>query len=307
MIAVEGFSSVIDKKKTGDTLKISNKKDLKSVLEAEGFSFKKSLGQNFLIDDTVCPRMAEAVWGKNVGVLEIGPGAGVLTTQLSKKCKKVVSVELDTRLKPVLEQTLADCNNVKIIWNDILKVDLKSVLADEFAGCDTINICANLPYYITSPVIMTLLESCLPINKIAVMVQKEAADRLCAAVGSRAAGAVTVAVNYYATAKTLFHVPRTSFLPPPNVDSAVIELTLCEEPPVEVIDEKLFFKIVKACFAQRRKILLNTVCNTLGIEKNILKEALQEAKIPETVRGETLTIQQLADLANALKNKNLIF
>ena len=282
-------------------MKISNKKDLKSVLESEGFSFKKSLGQNFLIDDTVCPRMAAAVSGENVGVLEIGPGAGVLTAQLSAACKKVVSVELDTRLKPVLEQTLAGCNNVKIIWNDILKIDLKAVLTEEFSDCDTINICANLPYYITSPVIMMLLESHLPINTIAVMVQKEAADRLCAAVGSRAAGAVTVAVNYYAEAQTLFGVPRGSFMPPPNVDSAVIKLTLLDKPPIDVSDEKLFFKVVKACFAQRRKILLNTVCNTLGIEKEILREALNEVGIPETVRGETLSLQKLGSLANALK------
>ena len=282
-------------------MKISNKKDLKSVLESQGFSFKKSLGQNFLIDDTVCPRMAAAVSGEKVGVLEIGPGAGVLTAQLSAACKKVVSVELDTRLKPVLEQTLADCDNVKIIWNDILKIDLQSVLAEEFSDCDTINICANLPYYITSPVIMMLLESRLPINTIAVMVQKEAADRLCATVGSRAAGAVTVAVNYYAVAKTLFGVPRTSFLPPPNVDSAVIKLTLRQTPPVKVNDEKLFFKIVKACFAQRRKILLNTVCNTLGIEKDVLRQALNAVNIPETVRGETLTMEQLAALANQLE------
>lgn len=283
------------------SMKISNKKDLKSVLESEGFSFKKSLGQNFLIDDTVCPRMAAAVSGENVGVLEIGPGAGVLTAQLSAACKKVVSVELDTRLKPVLEQTLAGCDNVKIIWNDILKIDLKAVLTEEFSDCDTINICANLPYYITSPVIMMLLESRLPINTIAVMVQKEAADRLCAAVGSRAAGAVTVAVNYYAEAQTLFGVPRGSFMPPPNVDSAVIKLTLLDKPPIDVSDEKLFFKVVKACFAQRRKILLNTVCNTLGIEKEILREALNEVGIPETVRGETLSLQQLGSLANALK------
>lgn len=285
-------------------MKISNKRDLKSILESQGFSFKKSLGQNFLIDDTVCPRMADAVSGDNVGVLEIGPGAGVLTAQLSQKCKKVVAVELDTRLKPVLEQTLKDCNNVKIIWNDVLKIDLKSVLDEEFSDCSTINICANLPYYITSPVIMTLLESRLPINVIAVMVQKEAADRLCAAVGSRAAGAVTIAVNYYAEAQTLFGVPRTSFLPPPNVDSAVIKLSLRDKPPVEVCDEKLFFKIVKACFAQRRKILLNTVCNTLGLEKDVLRAALQEAGIEETVRGEVLTMQNLADLTNAL-NKGL--
>lgn len=281
-------------------MKISNKKDLKGVLESQGFSFKKSLGQNFLIDDTVCPRMAAAVSGENVGVLEIGPGAGVLTAQLSATCKKVVSVELDTRLKPILEQTLTDFDNVKIIWNDILKINLKQVIAEEFADCDTVNICANLPYYITSPVIMKLLESRLPINTIAVMVQKEAADRLCAEVGSRAAGAVTVAVNYYAEAQTLFGVPRTSFLPPPNVDSAVIKLTLRDMPPVEVKDEKLFFKIVKACFAHRRKILINTVCNTLGLDKNVFRAVLNKSGIPETVRGEALTMQQLASIANAL-------
>lgn len=281
-------------------MKISNKKDLKGVLESQGFSFKKSLGQNFLIDDTVCPRMAAAVSGENVGVLEIGPGAGVLTAQLSATCKKVVSVELDTRLKPILEQTLTDCDNVKIIWNDILKINLKQLITEEFADCDTVNICANLPYYITSPVIMKLLESRLPISTIAVMVQKEAADRLCAEVGSRAAGAVTVAVNYYAEAQTLFGVPRTSFLPPPNVDSAVIKLTLRDIPPVEVKDEKLFFKIVKACFAQRRKILINTVCNTLGLDKNVFREALNKVGIPETVRGEALTMEQLASIANAL-------
>lgn len=281
-------------------MKISNKKDLKGVLESQGFSFKKSLGQNFLIDDTVCPRMAAAVSGENVGVLEIGPGAGVLTAQLSATCKKVVSVELDTRLKPILEQTLTDFDNVKIIWNDILKINLKQLITEEFADCDTVNICANLPYYITSPVIMKLLESRLPISTIAVMVQKEAADRLCAEVGSRAAGAVTVAVNYYAEAQTLFGVPRTSFLPPPNVDSAVIKLTLRDMPPVGVKDEKLLFKIVKACFAQRRKILLNTVCNTLGLDKNVFREALNKAGIPETVRGEALTMEQLASIANAL-------
>ena len=244
--------------------------------------------------------MAAAVSSENVGVLEIGPGAGVLTAQLSATCKKVVSVELDTRLKPILEQTLTDCDNVKIIWNDILKINLKQLITEEFADCDTVNICANLPYYITSPVIMKLLESRLPISTIAVMVQKEAADRLCAEVGSRAAGAVTVAVNYYAEAQTLFGVPRTSFLPPPNVDSAVIKLTLRDMPPVGVKDEKLFFQIVKACFAQRRKILINTVCNTLGLDKNVFRAVLNKSGIPETVRGEALTMQQLASIANAL-------
>ena len=190
-------------------------------------------------------------------------------------------------------------DNVKIINGDILKVDLNKIIEENFAGM-RVAVCANLPYYITSPVIMKLLESRLPISTIAVMVQKEAADRLCAEVGSRAAGAVTVAVNYYAEAQTLFGVPRTSFLPPPNVDSAVIKLTLRDMPPVGVKDEKLFFQIVKACFAQRRKILINTVCNTLGLDKNVFRAVLNKSGIPETVRGEALTMQQLASIANAL-------
>lgn len=286
-------------------MEISNKKDLRNILESQGFSFKKSLGQNFLIDDTVCPRMADAVSGENVGVLEIGPGAGVLTSQLSAACKKVVSVELDTRLEAILKQTLNGCENVKIVWGDILKTDLKTLIKQEFSDCDVINVCANLPYYITSPVIMNLLESGLPFNKIAVMVQKEAADRLCADVGTRNAGAVTVAVNYYADAQLLFGVPRTSFMPPPNVDSAVIELVLRKEPSITVNDEKMFFKIVKAAFAQRRKTFLNTVNNTLGIDKNVLRNILTDNGIAETVRGEALTMQNFADIANALSEFNM--
>ncbi len=283
-------------------MNLANKKDVKSVLQAAGFSFKKSLGQNFLIDDSVCPRMAAAAGGEGVGVLEVGPGAGVLTRELSEVAKRVVAVELDERLKPVLSQTLEGCDNAKVIWGDILKVDLKGILSEEFKGCDRVNICANLPYYITSPVIMMLLESRLPIGSVTVMVQKEAADRLCAEVGSREAGAVTVAVNYFADAQKLFEVPRDSFLPPPNVDSAVIKLTLRESAPVEVDDEKFFFQLVKACFAQRRKTLLNTVSNTMGIEKTVLREALRAIGLPETVRGEALNMEQLAALCNALKN-----
>ncbi len=282
-------------------MNLANKRDVKSVLEAQGFSFKKSLGQNFLIDDTVCPRMAEAVSGENVGVLEVGPGAGVLTYELSARCKKVVSVELDTRLQPILEQTLDGCDNVKIIWNDILKLDLHKVIAEEFDGCDTVNICANLPYYITSPVIMMLLESRLPINTIAVMVQKEAADRLCAAVGTREAGAVTVAVDYYSQAETLFKVPSGSFLPPPKVDSAVIKLTLREKPPVEVKSEKTFFKVARACFAQRRKVLINPLSASFGFDKDTARQILRSVGVSETIRGEALTIGQIADIANEIE------
>ena len=284
----------------GDILNLANKKDVKRILESEGFSFKKSLGQNFLIDDSVCPRMAESAAGEGVGVLEIGPGAGVLTAELSMRAKRVVAIELDERLRPVLSRTLEGCDNVKIIWGDVLKVDLKKIIAEEFSGCHTVNICANLPYYITSPVIMMLLESRLPINSITVMVQKEAAERLCATVGSRAAGAVTVAVDYYSEAELLFGVPRGSFLPPPNVDSAVIRLNVRPEPPVKLKDEALFFRIAKACFAQRRKTLLNTVSNTLGIDKATLRAALERMGLPESVRGETLSMEQLALLTEEL-------
>lgn len=283
-------------------MNLANKKDVKRILESEGFSFKKSLGQNFLIDDSVCPRMAESAAGEGVGVLEIGPGAGVLTAELSERAERVVAIELDERLRPVLSRTLEGCDNVKIIWGDVLKVDLKKIIAEEFSGCHTVNICANLPYYITSPVIMMLLESRLPINSITVMVQKEAAERLCAEVGSRNAGAVTVAVDYYSEAELLFGVPRGSFLPPPNVDSAVIRLNVRPEPPVKVEDEALFFRIAKACFAQRRKTLLNTVSNTLGIDKAVLRAALQSMGLPESVRGETLSIEQLAELTDIIHN-----
>ena len=282
-------------------MNLANKGNVKKVLEEAGFSFKKSLGQNFLIDDSVCPRMAAAAAGENVGVLEVGPGAGVLTRELSAVAKRVVAVELDERLRPVLSKTLEGCDNAKVIWGDILKVDIRKIISEEFADCDRVNICANLPYYITSPVIMMLLESKLPIGSITVMVQKEAADRLCAKVGTRDAGAVTVAVNYYAEARELFFVPRGSFLPPPNVDSAVISLTLRENPPVKVQDESFFFKLVKACFAQRRKTLLNTVSNTMGIDKVLIRKALQEVGLAESVRGEALDMGQLAALSNALK------
>ncbi len=283
-------------------MNLANKNDVKSVLTAAGFSFKKSLGQNFLIDGSVCPRMAEAAAGEDVGVIEIGPGAGVLTSQLARRAKRVVAIELDTRLKDVLAETLKEYDNVKIIWNDVLKVDLLSLIRENFSDCTQVNICANLPYYITSPVIMMLLESRLPIGSITVMVQKEAADRLCAEVGTRKAGAVTAAVNYYADAKKLFFVPRSSFLPAPNVDSQVIQLTLHDHPPVEVLDEQLFFKIVRACFAQRRKTLLNTLSNTLGADKQMLKEILAQMNLNENIRGEALNMKNLAELTNALKN-----
>lgn len=281
-------------------MNLSDINTLKSLLSKHGFSFKKSLGQNFLIDSSVCPQMAEAACDQNTGVLEIGPGVGVLTAELSKIAKKVVAIELDERLKKLLPITLADCNNVEIIYGDAMKLDLFEIIKTNFSDCEKVVVCANLPYYITSPIVMMLLESHLPIESITVMVQKEAAERLCAKVGTRQAGAVTVAVSYYADAEILFDVGRESFMPSPNVDSAVIKLNVREKPPINVKDEKDFFRLVKACFAQRRKTLVNTVSNTLGINKETIKNALSQIGLKETTRAEELTIEELAQLSNLL-------
>lgn len=281
-------------------MNLSDINTLKNLLSRHGFSFKKSLGQNFLIDSSVCPAMAEAACNENTGVLEIGPGVGVLTYELSKIAKKVVAIELDERLKKVLPITLAECENVEIIYGDAMKLDLHKIIEEHFSDCDNVCVCANLPYYITSPIVMMLLESHLPIKSITVMVQLEAAQRLCAEVGSRDAGAVTVAVNYYAESEILFSVGRESFMPSPNVDSAVIQLKIRENPPIVVKNEKKFFSLVKACFAQRRKTLLNTVSNTLKIDKNELRNALNQIGLSDTVRGEALTMEQLAALSDLI-------
>ncbi|MBR7132812.1 MAG: 16S rRNA (adenine(1518)-N(6)/adenine(1519)-N(6))-dimethyltransferase RsmA [Clostridia bacterium] len=281
-------------------MKLSDINAIENLLKNAGFSFKKSLGQNFLIDDSVCPAMASAACDDDTGVIEIGPGIGVLTTELSKRAKKVVAIELDERLKKILPVTLADCENVEVIYGDAMKLDLKRLITEKFSDCSGVCVCANLPYYITSPIIMSLLESELPIKNITVMVQLEAAKRLCAEVGSRESGAVTVAVNYYADAEILFEVGKESFLPSPKVDSAVISLKIRNKPPVNVSDKSKFFKLIKACFAQRRKTLVNTVSNTLGIDKDVIRNALQELGLSETVRSEQLTMQQLADLSERI-------
>lgn len=282
-------------------MNLADIKTIEQLLRSNGFSFKKSLGQNFLINPDVCPAMAAAAAGdKSAGIIEIGPGIGVLTTELAKNAGKVVAIELDERLKPILQKTLAEHDNVKVIFGDVMKLDLKEIIETEFADYKSVSVCANLPYYITSPIIMMLLESRLPLDTITVMVQKEAAERIAAEVGERAAGAVTVAVNYYAESKILFGVDRKSFMPPPNVDSAVIQLKVRKTPSVQVNSETDFFKFVKACFAQRRKTLINTVSNSLHIEKARIKDALTALGIPETVRSEQLTMQQLCDISNIL-------
>lgn len=275
---------------------------IKEILSAHGFTFSKSLGQNFLINPTVCPRMAEACGAdENTGVIEIGAGIGVLTAELAKRAKKVVSIELDTRLIPVLAQTLSDFDNVEVINADVLKTDLHALIKEHFGDMRVV-VCANLPYYITSPVIMALLESRIPISAITVMVQKEAAARLCAPVGSRDAGAVTVAVNYYAEAKRLFDVSAGSFMPAPKVDSSVIRLDIRPEPAVELSDEKFFFKVIKAAFGQRRKTASNSLSAGLGIPKDRINAAISAAGFPPAVRAESLDMQALATLSESIKN-----
>lgn len=271
---------------------------MRQLLARHGFAVKKSLGQNFLIDPTVCPRMAAACGAsETVGALEIGPGLGVLTRALSAQAGQVVAVELDTRLKPILSETLADCPNVDVVYDDAMKLDLAVLIRERF-GSGPVAVCANLPYYITSPLLLRLLESRLPIQSVTVLVQKEAAQRLCALPGTRDCGAVSAAVSYFARPEILFGVSREAFFPVPKVDSAVIRLTMRETPPIAV-DEPTFFRLVRAAFAQRRKTLINALAGA-GYDKTAVLKAVTDSGLPATVRAEELTLPDLARLTAAL-------
>lgn len=273
---------------------------IKNVLSRHGFTFSKALGQNFLVNPSVCPRMAESCGiDENTGVIEIGAGIGVLTKELSKRAKKVVSVELDTRLIPILSETLDGSLNTEVINADIMKINLHELIKEKFSGMKVV-VCANLPYYITTPVITLLLESRLPIESITVMIQKEVADRLCCGCGSRDSGAVTACVDYYAQAKKLFDVSKGSFMPAPKVDSSVIRLDLRKTPPFEVEDEKKFFRVIKAAFAQRRKTVLNSVSSSLSLSKETVSFALESAGLEKTVRAEQMSLESFAALCKAL-------
>ena len=273
---------------------------IKALLARHGFHFSKALGQNFIVNPSVCPRMAdESGIDSESGVIEIGAGIGVLTAELAKRAKKVVCIELDSKLLPILDETLADFDNIEIINADVLKTDLAALIEEKFGGMP-VYVCANLPYYITSPVIMTLLESRLPLKAVRVMVQREAAQRLCAPVGSRLSGAVTVAVDYYAEARKLFDVSAGSFMPAPKVDSSVIRLDIREKPGIEVSDEKLFFSMVHAAFSQRRKTASNSISSGTGIPKAVVAEAIERCGFPPSVRAESMTAEQLAALCEAL-------
>ncbi|MDD2361950.1 MAG: 16S rRNA (adenine(1518)-N(6)/adenine(1519)-N(6))-dimethyltransferase RsmA [Oscillospiraceae bacterium] len=270
---------------------------VRKLLDRHGFRFSKSLGQNFLINPAVCPKMAEACGAdQNTGVLEIGPGIGVLTRELCLRGAKVVSVEIDSGLLPLLNETLAEQTNLKIIHGDAMKVDLHKLIEREFKGL-RVCVCANLPYYITSPIIMRMLESRIKAESITVMVQKEAAVRLCAEPGTRECGAVTLAVRYYSQPKLLFPVSRGSFMPSPKVDSAVIQLNLRKSPPFEVKNEELLFKIIKSAFGQRRKTLVNSLTGA-GFDKAAVGILLDKSDISRMSRAEELSLEQFVRIAN---------
>ena len=284
-------------------MELTNISTVRELLSRHGFSFSKGLGQNFIINPDICPKIAENGNAREgYGILEIGTGIGVLTKELAMRADRVAAVEIDKRLLPILDETLADFDNVTIINEDVMKCDLHRVIAEQFGGLRAA-VCANLPYYITSPVIMLLLESRLPIDSITVMVQKEAAQRLCAKVGTRESGAITVGVNYYGTVRKLFDVSRGSFMPAPNVDSAVIRIDLNDEMLLSDEAEKFFFSIVKSGFSQRRKTVANALSSLMSIPKERTYDALASVGLPVTARIESLDMQQLIALSRELREK----
>jgi 16S rRNA (adenine1518-N6/adenine1519-N6)-dimethyltransferase len=278
----------------------------KAILEKYGFSFKKSLGQNFLIEPNVLSRIVDhANVTDKTGVIEIGPGIGALTEQLARRAKKVVAFEIDQRLLPILNETLAPYPNVTIIHQDVLEANLTEAIQEHFNDCEEIMVVANLPYYVTTPIIMKLLEDQLPLKGIVVMLQKEVADRIAAKPSTKEYGSLSIAVQYYTEAKTVMTVPKTVFVPQPNVDSAIIRLLVRNKPIVELNNEAFFFQIVRASFAQRRKTLLNNLVHFLpnGKElKPVIEDTLAQVEIDGKRRGESLSIEEFAKLSDALDN-----
>jgi 16S rRNA (adenine1518-N6/adenine1519-N6)-dimethyltransferase len=276
----------------------------KDILKKYGFSFKKSLGQNFLIGTNILKKIVSfADLTQESGAIEIGPGIGALTEQLARTSKKVVAFEIDQRLLPILNDTLSPYPNVKIIHNDVLEADVAEVMKEEFNDMANVMVVANLPYYVTTPIIMKLLEEHLPIRGIVCMLQKEVADRISAKPGTKDYGSLSIAVQYYTEAETVMIVPKTVFVPQPNVDSAVIRLTRREQPAVTVTDESFFFQVTRASFAQRRKTLLNNLTSQLPEgkqKKEEILQALSASGIDPTRRGETLSLEEFGRLSEAL-------
>ena len=281
---------------------LCNEKDIKALLGRHGFRFSKSMGQNFLIEGWVPRDIADASGAdQGCGVLEIGPGIGPLTVQLAQRAGKVASIELDKALLPILEETLAPYDNVTVVPGDAMKLDLAALAAEQFGSLIPLA-CANLPYNITTPVITALIEAgCF--KAITVMIQREVALRICAEPGTSDYGAFSVFCQYHTTPELLFQVPPECFLPAPKVISAVIRLTPRETPPQDLVDEAFFFRVVKAAFAQRRKTLLNGLTSAFGnqLSKDLLRQAIVDAGLPESIRGERLGIPEFAALARALQ------
>nr|WP_106782142.1 16S rRNA (adenine(1518)-N(6)/adenine(1519)-N(6))-dimethyltransferase RsmA [Lysinibacillus timonensis] len=276
----------------------------KEILNKYGFSFKKSLGQNFIIDPNILRNIvSHADLKANSGAIEVGPGIGALTEHLARSAKKVVAFEIDQRLLPVLEDTLSPYSNVKIIHSDVLKADVAQVIKEELKDMEDIMVVANLPYYVTTPILIKLLTEKLPIRGLVVMMQKEVADRITAKPGTKEYGSLSIAIQYYGKSEVAMIVPKTVFMPQPNVDSAVIRIIKHENPPVQVISEEFFFEVTRASFAQRRKTIFNNLQSGLYLgkeKKDKITEALVSCGIEPSRRGETLTIEEFGKLADAL-------
>ncbi len=283
------------------SMELTDINSIRELLARHGFRFSKSLGQNFLTADWVPRDIADgAQIDKNTGVLEIGPGIGCLTRELSLRAGKVVSVELDSALKPILAETLADLDNVEIIFGDVLKQNLPKLVQEHFDGLRPV-VCANLPYNVTSPVLTAILESGV-FDSVTVMIQREVARRICAKPGTADYGAFGIFVQWHTETQLLFDVPPSCFVPQPKVTSSVIHLTKRAVPPCDVSDEKLLFRIIRAAFNQRRKTLVNALSSGLGIDKSAAETAITECGLDARVRGEVLSIQEYAALCEKLAN-----
>ena len=283
---------------------LGNPKNTIAVLQKYGFNFQKKFGQNFLINTGILEEIIEAAEiTKEDFVLEIGPGIGTMTQYLCENAREVVAVEIDKNLIPILADTLSEYDNVEVINDDILKVDIKTLAEERNAG-KPIKVVANLPYYITTPIIMGLFESHVPIDSITIMVQKEVADRMQEGPGSKEYGALSLAVQYYAHPEIVVNVPPSCFMPQPKVGSAVIRLTRHEQPPVDVVNEKLMFQLIRASFNQRRKTLANGLNNFpgLNVSKEVIQQCIEELGVPLTVRGEALSLEQFAKLSNIIES-----
>ncbi|WP_191297148.1 16S rRNA (adenine(1518)-N(6)/adenine(1519)-N(6))-dimethyltransferase RsmA [Paenibacillus sp. PL91] len=283
-------------------VEVATPKRTKEIIAKYGFSFKKSLGQNFLIDQNILNNIvAAAELDETKGALEIGPGIGALTQRLAQAAGKVTAVEIDNRLIPILKDILAEEQHTTVIHGDVLKLDLKQLFEEQFAGVTGVSVVANLPYYVTTPILMKLLEEKLPLEHIVVMIQKEVAERMAAKPGGKEYGSLSVAVQYYCVPTLVCTVPHTVFIPQPNVDSAVIKLSLRDKPAVDVPDEDHFFRVVQASFAQRRKTLANNLTAFVGKERReALTEMLLKNEIDPIRRGETLSLEEFARISRSM-------